>query len=311
MQGKKIRLPVILIIPALMGLCSITKAQNARDCDQFNIAQIHSPDSSDTRPDSAPDKTRLVASVAGLGLTNWLLYQPFREAWWQEKRTSFHFYRGYKRTSGYWDFGWNDSLYGHMDKLGHFYSSKMISKFLTGLSEWIGFSRETSRYAGPVASFLFMLEIEIYDSFFEEWGFSVADLSANALGAFSPLLAEEMPCLNRFKLKFSYKPSDFVNDETHYINDYTGMTFWLSYDVDKDFPGELWPDFLNVAVGYSVDRPSHGDIELYLAPDIDWNAFSTNDNGAFNYLLKALDQFHFPCIAWKLTPSRKFYSLYY
>lgn len=254
---------------------------------------------------------RLAVSIAGLVITNWSLYQPFKDVWWQDNRTAFHFYRGYRRHNGYWDFGWYDSLYGHMDKLGHFYSSKLMADLLIDLSQWVGFSSHSSRFIGPVASFLLISEIEIYDAFFQEWGFSLADLTANAFGSFSPLLKQKIPFFNRFKLKLSYQPSGYYKSEKYYIKDYAGMTFWLSYDLNQDLPKNLaqyWPDFLNIAIGYGVDKPDRGHVEIFLAPDI---KISKVKQGWLSRFFRLLDYVHFPSITWQLSPRNKFYYLYF
>lgn len=257
---------------------------------------------------------RLVLATTGIGLANWAIYQPFKEIWWQEKRTGFHFYRGYRRTIGYWDFGWHDSYCGHVDKLGHFYCSKLMAQVLTDLSHWVGFSKGSSLWIGSLSSFLLMLEIEIYDSFFEEWGFSLGDLTANALGALAPIARQKITFLNRFQFKFSYRTSPYYQSEDSFIKDYSGMTFWLSYNINQDLPERIahyLPDFLNVSVGYGIDRPAHGNVELFIAPDINWSKIYHGKNSSLKYILKILDQFHFPCMTWQIKPQSKFHWIYF
>jgi len=118
---------------------------------------------------------RLTFTSLMLVSLNYAAYQPFKDAWWQEERTQFHFYRGWKRTKGHWDFGWHDTLYGHIDKLGHYYSAKLLAEHVYSISRWIGFDDRSSQWIGPILSSLLMLEIEIYDGFFKDWGFSLAE----------------------------------------------------------------------------------------------------------------------------------------
>ena len=292
---------------------SIAIAQS-NDFGSIKNIKMQGIDSLSTSKATHIETKRLLLVGIGLAVANLGIYQPFKNVWWQEERAGFHLYRGYRRTMGYWDFGWYDSLYGHMDKLGHFYASKLMSEIFTDLSRWVGFNSNSSNVVGPVISFLLMLEIEIYDSFFKEWGFSLADLTANGLGAFSPLIGSKLPFLNRFKLKLSYHPTGQYQTEKNYIKDYVGMTFWLSYDINSDLPQKVeqyWPDFLNVAIGYSMDRPYHGDVELYFAPDINWTGISNRKHGLLKSFFKYLDYVHFPCFAWKFTPRSEFYLLYF
>ena len=257
---------------------------------------------------------RLIFSTAALVTLNWASYQPFKEAWWEEERTHFHLYRGWRRTQGWWDFGWNDTLYGHVDKLGHFYCSRILSDQLTYLSRWIGFSERSCQLIGPILSSLLMLEIEIYDGFFKEWGFSLADFTANELGAFMPLIEKKAPFLQNFQFKLSYHASNQPKNEPTFIKDYAGMTFWLSYNLYTILPKKLrthYPKWLNLAVGYSVSRQTHGDVEIYLAPDVNWNFIPLGKSETAKFFQRALNYIHFPCFTLKLTPEKKFYPIYF
>ncbi len=257
---------------------------------------------------------RLVFSSLVLISLNYAAYQPFKSVWWEEERTHFHFYRGWRRNEGYWDFGWHDTLYGHIDKLGHYYSAKLLSEHIYKISRWIGFNENSSKLIGPILSSLLMLEIEIYDGFFKDWGFSLADFTANELGAFSPLIKEKIPFLNNFQLKLSYHPSNMFEQETTFIRDYSGMTFWLSYNLHTLMPESLkkyYPPWLNLALGYSVSKPTGGRAELYLSPDINWMKIPWGNSPALIFIKKTLNNFHVPCFTLKLFPDKKYYSFYF
>lgn len=257
---------------------------------------------------------RLIFASMSLLALNCAAYQPFKKEWWQEERTHFHFYRGWRRNKGYWDFGWHDTLYGHIDKLGHYYSAKLLSEHINKISGWIGFNENSSKLIGPILSSLLMLEIEVYDGFFKEWGFSLADFTANELGAFSPLIKEKIPFWDNFQLKLSYHPSKIPEQETTFIKDYAGMTFWLSYNLHSLIPESFkkyYPSWLNLALGYSVSRPTRGKAELYLSPDINWMKLPWGNSPTLVFIKKTLNNFHVPCFAFKLTPDKKFYSIYF
>lgn len=255
-------------------------------------------------------------ALAGIVLVslNYAAYQPFKDAWWKEQRTHFHFYRGWRRTNGFWDFGWNDTLYGHVDKLGHYYSAKLLSEQIYNISRWIGFNENSSKLIGPILSSLLMLEIEIYDGFFKEWGFSLADFTANELGAFAPIIKERIPFLNNFQLKLSYHPSNLPKQDPTFIKDYAGMTFWLCYDIHSALPAGLkkyYPGWLDFALGYSVSKPARGKVELYLAPDVNWTKVPLGHSPTMSFIKRTLNYFHFPCFCLKLMPDKQFYPIYF
>ena len=259
-----------------------------------------------------PDRF-LLTTVAMISL-NYAAYQPFKNAWWQEERTKFHLYQGWRRDHGYLDFGWHDTLYGHVDKLGHYYCSRLMSEQFFDICRWIGFEASSSKIIAPFLSSFLMLEIEIYDGFFKDWGFSLADFAANELGAFAPLMKERMPFLQNFQLKFSYHPSHQQNKEPSFIKDYAGMTFWLSCNIHSWLPSKakkIYPAWLNFAVGYGVTKQTRGDIELYLAPDIDWTKLPLGGSQTAKSIKRILNHVHFPCFALKLKPESKFYPIYF
>ncbi|HDP99074.1 MAG TPA: DUF2279 domain-containing protein [bacterium] len=266
------------------------------------------------RHTSGIHRNRLLFSSAALVVVNWAAYQPFKQTWWEEERTSFHFYRGWRRTQGYWDFAPGDQLYGYMDKLGHYYSARLLAEQFTLLSRWIGFSQRSSQWIGPIISSVLLLEIEIYDGFFKDWGFSLADFAANELGAFMPLMENKFPWMNNFRMKFSYYPSRQPQNEPTFIKDYAGMTFWLSWNVHSALPKKIkkkYPPWLNLTVGYSIDQQTHGQAEWYIAPDIDWEKLPLGNTPTLNYFKRALNYLRFPFFALKITPETKFYFVYF
>ncbi len=259
-------------------------------------------------------RQRLAISSMALVTLNYAAYQPFKQAWWQNERTRFHFYQGWRRTRGYLDFGWHDTLYGHMDKLGHYYSARLLSEQIYLISQWIGFDAPISQWIGPILSSLLLLEIEIYDGFFKDWGFSLADFTANELGAFSPLIKQQWPWLDIIQLKFSYHPSHFPNQEPTFIKDYPGMTFWFSVRVSDLLPDGMksyYPAWLCLSLGYSVSKPARGDIELFIAPDIDWQRLPWGHSPTLRLVKRTLNYFHFPSFAFKFRPDQKFYPIYF
>lgn len=258
-----------------------------------------------------PGRIALVSSM--LVAANWLVYESYKDVWWNREKGKFHFYRGWRRTTGFWDMGPHDSLWFHMDKLGHIYCARLLAQSVTDLGRWAGLSPGKSYWTGAIISSLMMLEIELFDSQFQDWGFSIGDFLANELGAFAPLMRYHYPILNEFALKFSYKPSSELAEVKYFVEDYAGMTFWLSMPFYKVLPGTLrqvWPQFLNLALGYSITRKAHGEIELFLALDYQLTQLAPK-NGILASLFQKLDYLHFPAPAIRFRPEGKAYLFYF
>ena len=258
-------------------------------------------------------KDRLLLAASGITLTNWYLYQRFKDIWWSHNRTKFHFYRGWKQSTGWWDMGPNDSLWFHMDKLGHLYNARLVSKAMSDLGRWVGFTKNQSLWAGALISSAFYLEIELFDGQYDEWGFSIGDFLASELGAFLPMLNNRFPQVDYFTLKLSYHNSPEIDEEHYLIEDYAGMTFWLSTNVWRMMPKNLkkfWPPWLNLAFGYGVTKKAHGEIELYFALDYDLTKLRTG-NPTMRKLLDYLNYIHLPAPTLQLRPVVKTHGLYF
>ena len=259
------------------------------------------------------NKTRLAGVSGGLVAANYYAYLRFKDIWWSHPTTSFHFYRGWRQTKGWYDFGLDDSLWHHMDKLGHYYNSRFASLLLSDTANWIGFNKNQSLWIGAFSSWLLFLQIELFDGQFEQWGFSLGDLAANTAGSFMPLLSERVPFFQNFQLKLSYHASAEIDRERFMVEDYAGMTFWLTTSPRQLLPEMLdrfWPDFLNFAFGYSVSQKTHGEVELYLGLDYDLSTIETK-SPVINRLLGYLNYAHLPAPAIKIRPMTEYYFFYY
>ena len=239
---------------------------------------------------------------------NWALYHQLNEAWWREARSAFHFYRGYHRTYGWYDLGPSDSFYYHLDKAGHFYSSMLFTSALFSIYRWVGFSEGGAERLAAVMASILMLEIEIYDGFFKEWGFSLGDFAANELGVLWTIAQRHSTTLRQVQVKASYDPFAPLEEE-HWIKNYGAMTFWVSFPVRSWLPGtarSVWPEWLNVAAGYGTDRLRHGKLELYLALDLNPEALIHSETFYAKPLRFLLTYVHLPLPALQIKPSVRF-----
>jgi hypothetical protein len=199
-----------------------------------------------------------------------------------------------------------------MDKLGHYFNARLASLLLADTASWIGFRENPSQWIGAIMSWLLYLQIEIFDGQFEQWGFSLGDLAANTAGAFMPLLSTRYPVIQKFTLKLSYSPSE-IQQQKYVVEDYAGMTFWLTSNPQNFLPrsfDSFWPDFLNIALGYSISKKTYGDIELYLGLDYDLTKIEVR-SPFWRRVLYYLNYIHLPAPAIKISPQKQLYLLYY
>lgn len=256
---------------------------------------------------------RLAFVSAMMAATNWIAYHQLNDAWWQEKRGKFHFYKGYRRTRGFYDLAPGDSYYYHLDKGGHFLSAIFFTESLTSIYQWVGFSEGRAEMISALVASALLLEVEIYDGFFQDWGFSPGDFAANELGVLWVLAQRRVPALQAVRLKISYDPFAPVEDDS-WIKSYNAMTFWASFPVRSWLPAaaqKIWPGWLNLAFGYSTDRLRHGRLETYLAFDVNGEAIIKSRALHLLPLRLLLNYVRLPLPALQLKPALRFSPLHF
>lgn len=249
-------------------------------------------------------RNRMAIATAGLVATNVAAYAHFHKVWWDHPRTGFHLYRGWRRTSGSYDLGLGDSPWYHVDKCGHLFSANLLSRCGAATARWMGFSPSESDWVGLALASLLMLEIEIYDGFFAEWGFSLGDMIANQIGAALPMVQRRSRLLEGLNVKLSYWPSGDPVYGRYPIEDYGGMTFWLCVDAHMLLPPgarDYWPDMLDLALGYGTTEKGGGRQELYLTLDVDLSKIPVRDP-VLRAVAGALRDIHLPAPALQLRP---------
>ena len=114
------------------------------------------------------------------------------------------------------------------------------------------------------------------------------------------------------------------------IDDYQGMTFWMTLAVNELLPREaekLWPDYLGLALGvggrglHGSNAKSRGPNKKYgNLPDgqneiilaLDYDARLLPSGGAtWEFIKKRLIWFHFPAPAVRLYPEWGIYLFYF
>lgn len=150
-----------------------------------------------------------------------------------------------------------------MDKVGHSIAAYNISKTSFDLLLWPGVEKNKAAWLGGVTGFSYLALVELMDGFSAEWGASLGDITANALGSAAfvgQILAWEE---QRISLKWSYHNSQYAqyrpnilgrNFSEKILKDYNGQTYWLSANIHSFLPNDSdFPKWINLALGYSAD----------------------------------------------------------
>jgi len=188
-------------------------------------------------------------------------------AWYDQfDQEGFHFFND-----------WNE--WNNMDKAGHIYSAHIQAELIHGLARWSGYDDDKALLIGSAASLLGQLTIEVMDGFSSGWGFSVTDLGANLIGTAGYYFQHKYWGEQRLSMKMSYWPVAYPAYQAvsesgvfqvglqqrsealfgqrgieRFLKDYNGQTIWVSADIKEFAPASRWPDFLNIALGYSANN---------------------------------------------------------
>ena len=312
-----------LVFSLLMPLCAA-----ANDA---GVIAVESPATLALREREGVQMDRILVLGGGVAATHYVGFKYFDRAW----------YQGQKRDSIRWLNDWNGDTYVNMDKGGHFMGGLILSEALGEAYLWSGFGPRSAATLGTLTSWAALLEIEVRDAYFDQWGFSIPDFAFNTAGAAVPLMYELLPATQALRFKFSYWPSRLYRDRkerslepvrphTDYvIDDYEGMTFWMSLTVEEILRGrarDAWPDYLGVALGYGAAGLHGSNVksrgrereflelpdarpEIFLALDYDLRQLPAN--GLFwGSLMRHLNWIHLPAPTIRLYPELRFYLLY-
>lgn len=165
-----------------------------------------------------------------------------------------------------------------MDKAGHIYTAYLQGVLCYKGAKWTGMSDRKAIWTGVLCGSLFQTTIEVMDGFSSQWGFSVGDFGANAIGTGAFALQQSYWGEQRILLKESSWARNYddsairsidgsattsLDERTgqlfgngffeKYLKDYNGQTYWASINIRSFQPHwESIPDWLNIAVGYGA-----------------------------------------------------------
>ena len=147
--------------------------------------------------------------------------------------------------------GWfkNDTESGGADKLGHIYTSYVITHGLSNLYDSWCFNKDDAAMYGALSSLAIVSYIEFGDSF-SEFGFSKEDMIANTIGIIYGYFSYKDTRLgNILDLRWEYKPnSDTFGD---FATDYENSKYLLALKLNGfDFSQSSFLKHIEFHAGY-------------------------------------------------------------
>ncbi len=123
--------------------------------------------------------------------------------------------------------GWfgMDTGSGGADKLGHLYTTYLMSEWLTYTLEQSTHQPKESALYGSLFGWGLFLYIEVFDGYSDDHGFSTEDLIMNSIGSGFSYLKSTQPWLrDKVDLRVEYLPSQGMKG-IHPMTDYSGYKY--------------------------------------------------------------------------------------
>lgn len=261
-----------------------------------------------------------IASVLGaIAVVDFAGYNQLKNLWYTQRHSYWHTL----------DFAEDFRKYRWMDKFGHAMDAYFVSDLTAKAYRWSGVSGNSSVLLGALTGWLWMMQIEVSDGFFLEWGYSWGDVLANTFGAgFYILQQNNNELFGGLHPKISYHKSEawkqakYIKVPGSIIDDYEGMTFWLGVNPYHYFPESLkasypkWLAPIGIAFGYGAKGigidPQGGRHEFFVGLDIDISKIPIGeDSGLVKFLKSEFNFIHLPLPAVRISPSGVWYGLYF
>ncbi|MDA3884556.1 MAG: DUF2279 domain-containing protein [Candidatus Delongbacteria bacterium] len=260
---------------------------------------------------------RMAFSIASTLVASAGSYYAVKTAWWYDQAKDFHFDEGL------------DLIYSsNLDKFAHFYGGTVIQDIYYRSLRWSNMDEVPALWTSMGFSMFIQVMIEMKDGYAHQWGFSLYDMMYGTLGSSYHLLQYKYPFLDDFNFKMSYYTveDDYdpwrANKFDEVIEDYPNQTYWLTWKTNNSLPNKVekyWPDFLGLALGFSVDdrismdpTDKYDKWEIYLAFDYDIEEMVKNvDSPIIKSIAHYLNYIKFPSPAIRFTPKFKAYGIYF
>jgi hypothetical protein len=246
------------------------------------------------------------------------LYVYFKHAWWSGDPAP-HWY-----VANDWDQNERD-----LDKFGHFFGGYQLTRLTSELLQAGCMPKTRATLLAALYAYSFQFQIEEWDGTQKIYGFSPADLIADAGGALFAVAQEHTSALRATKPVWSYAPTAAFRNRTlpghggqpRGTTDYAGQTYWFSTDVNALLPDaakRYWPAIIRVSPGISITdyidpvtgAPERAKRRLLLSLDLDPEHLP-GDNKTWKAVKHELSFLRIPGPTIQFTPKTKFFGLYY
>lgn len=246
-------------------------------------------------------------------------------------------YKDYPRSDWHWID--DNGEWMQMDKIGHATTAAYFGKFGYEMYRWAGVKRKKAIWIGGSTGFIFLTVVEILDGFSEQWGASMGDFAANAIGAGLFISQQLIWNDQRLNLKFSYSPSKYAQyrpDQLgtsfmeQMLKDYNGQTYWLSGNIKSFLPKKSkFPGWISVSLGYGANGmtgansnpPSVGGVPLpefpryrqyFLSFDVDLPRIKTRSH-FLKFIFNGLNfiKIPFPTLEYNKEEGLIFHPMYF
>lgn len=246
------------------------------------------------------------------------LYVYFKHAWWSGDPAP-HWY-----VANDWDQNERD-----LDKFGHFFGGYQLTRLTSELLQAGCMPKTRATLLAALYAYSFQFQIEEWDGTQKIYGFSPADLIADAGGALLAVGQEHTVWLRAIKPVWSYRPTAAFRTRSEPghggqprgTTDYAGQTYWFSTDVNALLPSaakRYWPAIIRVSPGFSITdyiNPVTGAAEraqrkVLLSIDIDPEHLP-GDNKVWKTVKHELSFLRIPGPTFQFTPRSKFLGIHY
>ena len=101
------------------------------------------------------------------------------------------------------------ATYVNVDKAGHFMGGLVMAEAMSETYAWCGFGTRSAAALGTLTSWAALLEIEMRDTHFDQWGFSIPDFFTNTVGASVKFVIADRHCVQAHEIEPLYDQPAF------------------------------------------------------------------------------------------------------
>lgn len=187
-----------------------------------------------------------ITATAGVGLS----LVALNELWYKDyPKSEFHTFDDSQEWLG-------------VDKCGHGFSSYYGGVVGYHALKWSGVNEKKAIIYGGTWGLIYLTAIEVLDGHSSQWGFSWADMAANATGTGIFIGQQFLWGEQRIVPKFSFHTTQYAEHRPELLGstfaeqllkDYNGQTYWLSTNVHSFLREESkFPKWLSISLGYGA-----------------------------------------------------------